>query len=231
MIINMLVAISTTKVPINILHKVGFLGMAYEVRTDWVMLLGAIFLLIFGAGRWSFDARIGRREKSATSEVASPEGIPTPEILPCSEIAECPNCHGRSRVPSDLDVLMVTCPKCRHCWEWTPSLFTRPWSRCFNAIRNSWAILLVLGTHCLAGTILVSVVPGSVLTLGDEIFVTCCQAGMTGAGAFLLLLGVLRYQRPDSAGCSSAHLHDSSICYGNALGFLCLFLRESDGIG
>src|SRR6202162_2522257 len=44
MIINMIVAISTTKVPM--LLKDGFWSMAHEARTDWAMLLGSIFLLI-----------------------------------------------------------------------------------------------------------------------------------------------------------------------------------------
>ena len=59
MIINMLVAISTTKIPI--LLKSGFWSMAHEARTDWAMLLGSIFLLVVGAGPWSFDAIIGRK--------------------------------------------------------------------------------------------------------------------------------------------------------------------------
>lgn len=56
MIIDMLVAISTTKIPI--LLKSGFWSMAHEARTDWAMLLGSVFLLIVGAGGWSFDARL-----------------------------------------------------------------------------------------------------------------------------------------------------------------------------
>ncbi len=56
MIINMLVAISTTKIPI--LVKSGFWAMAHEARTDWAMLLGSLFLLIVGSGPWSLDARI-----------------------------------------------------------------------------------------------------------------------------------------------------------------------------
>jgi putative oxidoreductase len=56
MIINMLVAIWTTKVPI--LLQSGFWSMAHEARTDWSMLLGSIFLLWVGAGAWSFDARM-----------------------------------------------------------------------------------------------------------------------------------------------------------------------------
>jgi uncharacterized membrane protein YphA (DoxX/SURF4 family) len=56
LIIDMLVAISTTKLPL--LLKSGFWAMAHEARTDYAMLLGSIFLLIVGAGAWSFDARL-----------------------------------------------------------------------------------------------------------------------------------------------------------------------------
>jgi uncharacterized membrane protein YphA (DoxX/SURF4 family) len=54
LIIVMLVAIGTTKVPI--LRNDGFWKMAHEARTDWSMLLGSVFLLIVGAGLWSLDA-------------------------------------------------------------------------------------------------------------------------------------------------------------------------------
>lgn len=53
LIIDMLVAISTTKIPI--LMDSGFWAMAHEARTDWCMLLGSIFLLIRGSGRLSVD--------------------------------------------------------------------------------------------------------------------------------------------------------------------------------
>jgi putative oxidoreductase len=56
LIIDMLVAISTTKIPI--LLKTGFWAMAHEARVDYAMLLGAVFLLVVGAGRASMDARI-----------------------------------------------------------------------------------------------------------------------------------------------------------------------------
>ena len=59
LIINMLVAIWSTKIPI--LLKSGFWAMAHESRTDFAMLLGSIFLLITGAGLWSIDARLYRR--------------------------------------------------------------------------------------------------------------------------------------------------------------------------
>jgi putative oxidoreductase len=58
MTVNMLVAISTTKVPL--LLKSGFWATAHEARTDWAMLLGSIFLLVAGAGAWSLDAKLSR---------------------------------------------------------------------------------------------------------------------------------------------------------------------------
>jgi putative oxidoreductase len=72
LIINMLVAIVSTKIPILLgyeflgfsLRKVsyyGFWGMAHETRTDWSMLLGSIFLLIVGAGSISLDAFLSKR--------------------------------------------------------------------------------------------------------------------------------------------------------------------------
>src|SRR5207237_9826327 len=61
MIINMLVAIGTTKIPI--LLNSGFWSMAHEARTDYAMLLGSIFLLVVGAGSWSLDARISQKDR------------------------------------------------------------------------------------------------------------------------------------------------------------------------
>jgi len=71
-IITMIVAIITTKIPILLgrewggfslrdLDRYGFLSFTHETRTDWAMLLGAIYLLSSGAGRWSLDARNWRR--------------------------------------------------------------------------------------------------------------------------------------------------------------------------
>jgi len=54
LIIDMLVAIATTKIPI-LLEK-GFWAMAHEARVDWCMLLGSVVLFIVGGGRWSLDA-------------------------------------------------------------------------------------------------------------------------------------------------------------------------------
>ena len=54
LIIDMLVAIESTKIPI--LFKDGPWKMIHESRVDGTMLLGSIFLLIVGAGAWSLDA-------------------------------------------------------------------------------------------------------------------------------------------------------------------------------
>jgi uncharacterized membrane protein YphA (DoxX/SURF4 family) len=59
MIVNMLVAIATTKIPI--LMNSGFWAMAHEARTDYSMLMGSVFLLVVGAGPWSFDALLASR--------------------------------------------------------------------------------------------------------------------------------------------------------------------------
>jgi uncharacterized membrane protein YphA (DoxX/SURF4 family) len=72
LIINMLVAILSTKIPILLGHGFwgfslrtlpyyGFWGMAHEARTDFAMLFSSIFLLIVGAGAWSLDARLRRQ--------------------------------------------------------------------------------------------------------------------------------------------------------------------------
>lgn len=59
LIVIMLVALSTTKVPI-LLDK-GFWSMAHEARTDFAMLLGSVFLLIVGGGLWSVDSKLSRK--------------------------------------------------------------------------------------------------------------------------------------------------------------------------
>lgn len=62
MIIDMMVAISTTKIPL--LLKEGFWKMAHEARVDYSMILGCVFLLCVGAGPWSLDAALERRSES-----------------------------------------------------------------------------------------------------------------------------------------------------------------------
>jgi putative oxidoreductase len=61
MIINMMVAIATTKIPM--LVSSGFWTMAHESRTDYSMLLGSVFLLIVGGGRWSLDGFIDLKKR------------------------------------------------------------------------------------------------------------------------------------------------------------------------
>ena len=71
LIIDMLVAILSTKIPILLGHGFwgfslrnvsyyGFWGMVHEARTDFAMLFGSLFLLIVGAGAASLDARLAR---------------------------------------------------------------------------------------------------------------------------------------------------------------------------
>ncbi len=63
LIIDMLVAIATTKIPFLVQH--GFWAAAHEARVDWCMLLGSLFLLVEGAGEWSLDAMMRRRQVAA----------------------------------------------------------------------------------------------------------------------------------------------------------------------
>jgi putative oxidoreductase len=69
LIIIMIVAIVSTKVPILLgqdfwifhvtkLPHYGLWSMLHEARLDFCMLLGALYLLIEGAGAWSVDARL-----------------------------------------------------------------------------------------------------------------------------------------------------------------------------
>lgn len=56
--IIMLVAIASTK--IDILQQDGIWEMMHASRTDWSMLLGSVFLLIMGGGKWSVDYQLSR---------------------------------------------------------------------------------------------------------------------------------------------------------------------------
>lgn len=71
LIITMLVALVTVKIPILIgaefkgfalrpLPRYGFLSMLHEARNDIAMLLVSLYLLITGAGPWSVDAKLSR---------------------------------------------------------------------------------------------------------------------------------------------------------------------------
>jgi putative oxidoreductase len=61
MIINMLVAIYTTKLPV--FAREGFWKMAHAALLDYAMLFGLISILIAGAGTWSLDERFGYKWK------------------------------------------------------------------------------------------------------------------------------------------------------------------------
>jgi putative oxidoreductase len=72
LIVDMIVAIASTKVPILLGHgylgfaapsvaKHGLWSMLHEARTDLSMLLGSSFLLLVGAGDRSLDAVLHRR--------------------------------------------------------------------------------------------------------------------------------------------------------------------------
>ena len=74
LIIDMLVAILSTKIPILLGHGFwgfslrnvpyyGLWGMLHEARTDLAMLFGSIFLLIVGGGLWSIDAKLSNRSR------------------------------------------------------------------------------------------------------------------------------------------------------------------------
>ena len=62
LIIIMSTALITTKIPI-FLNK-GFWTMAHEYRTDFAMTLLLIYLLIYGAGKWSVDSKISNPSKA-----------------------------------------------------------------------------------------------------------------------------------------------------------------------
>ena len=75
LIVDMLVALLSTKIPILLGHGFwgfslrtlpyyGFWGMLHEARTDLAMLFGSIFLLIVGAGLWSIDAKLLSRSNT-----------------------------------------------------------------------------------------------------------------------------------------------------------------------
>jgi putative oxidoreductase len=70
-IIEMLVAIASTKIPLYlgtsplplppVPPQVGFWAVLHEVRSEYAQLMTCAFLLFVGAGRWSIDALLARR--------------------------------------------------------------------------------------------------------------------------------------------------------------------------
>jgi uncharacterized membrane protein YphA (DoxX/SURF4 family) len=79
LLFNISVAILSTKIPILLgrdfmcfhiakLARYGFWSMASEARTDFSMLLGLLFLLIVGSGRYSPDACLFRKLNKESHE-------------------------------------------------------------------------------------------------------------------------------------------------------------------
>jgi uncharacterized membrane protein YphA (DoxX/SURF4 family) len=68
MIVNMLVAIASTKIPM--LLASGFWKAAHEARLDFTMLLCCLLFLAAGPGRISLDAYRERSESSAPDQAA-----------------------------------------------------------------------------------------------------------------------------------------------------------------
>jgi putative oxidoreductase len=58
LLIIMMTAIATTKIPILI--EKGFWSMAHEARTDFAMTMLLIYLLIYGSGKLSIDSSINK---------------------------------------------------------------------------------------------------------------------------------------------------------------------------
>lgn len=83
LIVIMIVALVSTKLPVLLGHdwwifhvreldRYGFWSAHHEARTDSAMLLGSIFLLIVGGGRYSLDRWWQRRRSIASGESRTP---------------------------------------------------------------------------------------------------------------------------------------------------------------
>lgn len=59
LLIIMLVALGSTKT--RLFMDNGFWSMLHDSRTDWAMLLGSIFLIIKGGGKWSLDRSLWKQ--------------------------------------------------------------------------------------------------------------------------------------------------------------------------
>jgi putative oxidoreductase len=78
-IIEMLVAMLTTKVPLYlgtyplplppVPPQIGFWAVLHEIRSEYAQLMTTIFLLIVGPGRLSLDALVARRKREGEREM------------------------------------------------------------------------------------------------------------------------------------------------------------------
>jgi uncharacterized membrane protein YphA (DoxX/SURF4 family) len=84
LIVDMLVAIATTKVPLGlgtsplppppVEPKSGFWAVLHEIRSDDAQLLCCTFLLLAGPGAWALDALLARR-RAESAERARPRNL------------------------------------------------------------------------------------------------------------------------------------------------------------
>ena len=84
LIVTMVIAIVSTKIPILLGHdlwifhlssemkRTGVWSMLHEARTDLVMLLASIYLLIEGGGRWSLDAWLSSLRSGPSARALTP---------------------------------------------------------------------------------------------------------------------------------------------------------------
>jgi uncharacterized membrane protein YphA (DoxX/SURF4 family) len=79
-IIEMLVAMLTTKIPLYLgtyplplppsPPQIGFWAVLHEIRSEYAQLMTTLFLLIAGPGRLSLDALIARRKREGERAIA-----------------------------------------------------------------------------------------------------------------------------------------------------------------
>jgi putative oxidoreductase len=87
LLIDISVAIISTKIPVLLGHgywnfslmklpRYGFWSMMHEARTDFALWLALLFLLMVGAGRWSFDAVLGLPRGTGSKGTVASQSIP-----------------------------------------------------------------------------------------------------------------------------------------------------------
>jgi uncharacterized membrane protein YphA (DoxX/SURF4 family) len=97
LLVNISVAILSTKIPILLGHgfwvftlpklqRYGFWSMAHEVRTDFCMCLGCLFLAIVGAGTLSVDGWLESHLEDAHSLKANLTGEPAMRDIPATTL-------------------------------------------------------------------------------------------------------------------------------------------------
>lgn len=80
-VIEMIVAILSTKISLYLgtyplplppaPPRVGFWAVLHEIRADYAQILTSLFLLVNGPGKWSLDALLARRSKSARDSASA----------------------------------------------------------------------------------------------------------------------------------------------------------------